>query len=139
MTARLAPVPRTIRPRSRQFHVVLGPDTRRRGAVRYWVLLTAALTATFLLLVYSRIALDRRAFVLEDVERRIELAEAEYWDLRLQVAQLQSPERISGLATEMGMVYPEVVRTIDVPGLGSPGPGIDERWIDLKVLLGAQP
>ncbi len=139
MTVRLQPAARPLRPRRRDFHVVVGPGARRRGSVRYWVLLTAALTATFLLLVYSRIALDRRAFLLEDIERRIELAEAEYWDLRLEVAELQSPERISGLATEMGMIYPESVQTIEVPGLGSPRPGVDERWVDLKVLLGAQP
>lgn len=139
MTARLQPASRALRPRPREFHVVVGPNAGRHGTARYWVLLTAALTATFLLLVFSRIALDRRAFVLEDLERRIHLAEAEYWDLRLQVTELQSPERISDLASEMGMVYPKSVTTIEVPGLGSPGPGVDERWVDLKVLLGAQP
>ena len=57
-TARVAPARIPVRRRP-EFHVVLGPGTRRRGRVRYWVLLTVALTAAFLLLVYSRIALDR--------------------------------------------------------------------------------
>jgi hypothetical protein len=65
--------------------------------------------------------------------------EARYWDLRLQVTELRAPERISSLAAEMGMVYPETVRTIEVPGLGESGTGVEERWIDLKALLGAQP
>lgn len=139
MTARLAPVNARVSRRGREFHVVIGPGTRRRGRRRYWVLLVAALTAAFLVSVYARIALDRSAFVVTDIERQITVEEARYWDLRLQVTELQAPERISSLALEMGMVYPEIVRTIEVPGLGESGPGVEERWIDLKALLGAQP
>ena len=139
MTARLAPASgRTIR-RAREFHVVLGPGSRGRGKQRYWILLALILAAAFLVSIYARIALDRSVFVVTDIEQQIATHENRYWDLRLQVTELQSPERISTLATEMGMVYPETMRTIDVPGLGGPGPGVDERWIDLKALLGAQP
>ena len=138
MTARLAPAQGRAVRRAREFHVVLGPG-RRRGKQRYWVLLGVSLAAAFLVSIYARIALDRSAFVVTDIEARSSVEEARYWDLRLQVSELQAPERISGLASEMGMVYPETVRTIDVPGLGGPGPGVDERWIDLKALLGAQP
>ena len=137
-TARVAPARIPVRRRP-EFHVVLGPGTRRRGRVRYWVLLTVALTAAFLLLVYSRIALDRSAFVLEEVERQIAMEEARYWELRLQVTELQSPDRVADAATGLGMVYPETVVTVEVPGLGSPGPGVEDRWIELKALLGAQP
>ena len=139
MTARLAPIHGSVARRGRQFHVVLGPATRRRGRRRYWVLLVAALTAAFLVSVYARIALDRSAFVVTDIEQLIVAEEARYWNLRLQVTELQAPERISSLAVEMGMVYPETVLTIEVPGLGESGPGVEERWIDLKALLGAQP
>jgi hypothetical protein len=118
---------------------VLGPGTRGRGKQRYWILLGLTLAAAFLVSIYARIALDRSAFVVTDIEQQIADQEARYWDLRLEVTQLQSPERISTLSAEMGMVYPETVRTIDVPGLGGPSPGVDERWIDLKALLGAQP
>lgn len=137
-TLRLAPGRTVTRPRP-EFHVLLGPGTRRRGRIRYWVLLGVALTAAFLLLVYSRIALDRSAFVLEDIEHQIAVEEARYRDLRLEVTELQAPERVASIADDLGMVYPETVVTIEVPGLGSPGPGIDERWIELKALLGAQP
>ncbi len=139
MTARLAPAHARAPRRTREFHVVLGPGTRGRARRRYWVLLGIALAAAFLVSVYARIALDRSAFVVTDIDHQISVEEARYWDLRLQVTELQSPDRISSLASEMGMVYPETVRTIDVPGLGGPGAGIDERWIDLKALLGAQP
>lgn len=138
MTARLAPATGRL-PRHREFHVVLGPGTRRRGKMRYWVMLVAVLVAAFLASVYARIALDRSAFVVTDLERRVEVEQARYWDLRLQVTEMQSPERIAQQAAEMGMVYPDVVETVLVPGLGGPGPGVDERWVDLKALLGAQP
>lgn len=139
MTARLAPVSGKALRRAREFHVVLGPGSRGRGKQRYWVLLGLTLAAAFLISIYARISLDRSVFVVTDIEQQIAAEEARYWDLRLEVTELQSPERISTLSGEMGMVFPETVRTIDVPGLGSPGPGVDERWIDLKALLGAQP
>ncbi len=93
----------------------------------------------FLVSVYARIALDRSAFVVTDIESEISTAEARYWDLRLQVTELQSPDRISTLAAEMGMVYPETIWTIDVPELRGAGGGVEDHWIDLKALLGAQP
>lgn len=137
-TARLSPG-HTHLGRHPGFHVVLGPGTRRRGRVRYWVLLAVAITVAFLMLVYSRIALDQSAFVLDDIEGRIAVEETRYWELRLQVTELQDPARVAAIADELGMVYPEAMVTIEVPGLGSPGPGVDDRWIDLKALLGAQP
>lgn len=137
MVARSQPLAVPLSPR-RGFHVVIGPRSRRRrlGGVLGMVFTVAAV---FFLMVSSRVALDRSAFVLEDVARQIEAEEARYWDLRLQVAELQSPERIAGLAEEMGMVYPIEIRRVEVPGLGTPGPDVEQRWSDLKNLLGAQP
>jgi cell division protein FtsL len=102
-----------------------------------WIGMAIAMSVVFLLLVSSRIALDRAAFVLEDYQILIAAEEARYWDLRMQVTELQSAERIAGLAAEMGMVYPDQIFTVEVPGLGGPGPGIEDRWIDLKALLSA--
>jgi hypothetical protein len=135
MVSRSAPTGFPL-PRTRGFHVVIGPTTRRRR-IGGWIGLAIALSAMFLLLVSSRIALDRAAFVLEDYEVRIAAEEARYWELRLQVTELQSAERIATMAAEMGMVYPDRIFTIEVPGLGGPGPGIEDRWIDLKALLSA--
>lgn len=135
MVARTAPLGVRSMPR-RGFHVVIDPASRRRR-VGGWIGLAAVLATAFLLLVSSRIALDRSAFVLESLETRIAAQEARYWELRLQVTQLQSPERIARMADEMGMVYPDEIREVYVPGLGGPGPGIEERWIDLKALLSA--
>jgi len=137
MVARTHPVVVPLS-RRREFHVVIGARRGRRR-IGGWVALAITVAASFFLLISSRIALDRSAFVLEDVEGEIATQEARYWDLRLEVTELQSPSRIADLAAEMGMVYPVSLRTIAVPGLGEPGPGIEERWADLKALLGAQP
>jgi hypothetical protein len=103
------------------------------------VVLAVALVAAFFLMIWSRTALDHNAFVLLETERRIAVAESIYWDLRLEAARLQSPERVLDAAIEMGMVYPETVRTIEVAGLAGRGLGAEERWVGLKPVLGAQP
>lgn len=135
MVSRTAPTGFPL-PRPRRFHVVIGPAARRRRTSG-WIGLAIVLSTAFLLLVSSRIALDRAAFILEDYQVLIAAEEARYWELRLEVTELQSAERIAGLAAEMGMVYPERIFTVEVPGLGGPGPGIEDRWIDLKALLSA--
>jgi cell division protein FtsL len=119
--------------------VVLGTRTGRRTRVGAWILLTLGLAAAFILLIYSRIALDRSAFVLEEVNRQMEVEEARYWQLRQEAAELQAPERVVARAHELGLVYPESVETIEVAGVGSAGTGTEDRWADLKALLGAQP
>ena len=136
MVARALPLGVPL-PRRRDFHVVIGPRVRRR--VGGWMLLALTVAGIFFLMISSRVALDRSAFVLQDVQRQVAAEEARYWSLRLRVAELQAPERIATLASDMGMVYPVTFATIDVPGLGEPGPGIEDRWIDLKALLSALP
>lgn len=136
MTAPAQPLPLPGGPGLR---VLVGASSRRRPRVGAWLLLTLVLAAAFLLLIYSRIALDHSAFVLQEVHRQMEVEEARYWQLRLQAAELQAPERIVARAQEMGMVYPVSVQTIEVPGMGSSGTGAEDHWADLKALLGAQP
>lgn len=137
MTAR----PRPLGPPRNAGTLRVVSATREGGAprLRGWLIVTITVLVAFFLLIYSRIALDRSAFVLEDVERQIEVEQARYWELRLQVADLQDPDRIVGLAEEMGMVYPEVVHTVEVPGIGTSQIDADDRWVDLKGLLSAQP
>jgi len=136
VTAPAQPLPFPGQPGLR---VLVGARARRRPHVGSWVLLTVVLSAAFFLLIYSRIALGRSAFVLQEINRQMEVEEAHYWDLRLEAAELQAPERIVARAQEMGLVYPQSVQTIAVSGMGSSGTGTEERWADLKALLGAQP
>ena len=137
MVARAHPGTRALAPR-RDFHVVIGPKLRRRRLAQ-WAMFAIAGCVLFLLLILSRIALDRHAFVIQEMEQAIAAEEARYWQLRLEVSELRDPARISRMAQSMGMVYPTEVRAVEVPGLGSPDPGIEERWVNLKLLLSAQP
>jgi hypothetical protein len=122
----------------RQFHVVI--DTRaRRRRVGGWIALGFTVAALFFVMISTRVALDRNAFILQDIRRQIESEETRYWELRLRLTELQAPERIARMAEDMGMVYPTEMVMIEVPGLGTPGPGVEEGWADLKTILSAQP
>lgn len=110
-----------------------------RPPIGAWLVLAVVVVGAFFILISSRIALDRTAFELDRLDREIAAEESRYWELRLEVTELQSPERIRELADEMGMVYPARVETIDVPALGTPVRDLEERWADLKALLSAQP
>jgi len=136
VTAAARPLAVPVRPPLR---VVIGPQTRRSPRLSGWLLLTVTVLTAFLLLIYSRIALDRSAFVLAEIAQQMELEEARYWDLRLEGAHLRSPDRITRMARNMGMVYPDEVRTVAAAGVGLGPAGVEERWVDLKALLSAQP
>jgi cell division protein FtsL len=122
-----------------EFRVVIGTRRRRAPRLRGWLLLAFTVLVAFLGLVYSRIALDRSAFVLDEIQQEMAAQEERYWELRLEVARLQEPDRIIGLAEEMGLVYPVEVRTVEVPGVGGTGTEGDDRWVDLKAILSARP
>ena len=124
---------------SPELRVLVGTPVRPGARVGPWLLLTVVVLAAFFLLIYSRIALDRSAFVIEEISRQTAVEETRYWELRLESARLQSPERIVAAAAELGMVYPDHVETLEVAGIGTSGTGAEERWADLKALLGAQP
>ncbi len=107
--------------------------------IRSWLIFTLAVIAAFFLLIYSRIALDRSAFDLKDIEEQIAVEETRYWNLQLDVARLDSPQRIMEAATEMGLVYPSEVRKLTVPIHDARVSVGDDRWAEVKALLGAQP
>lgn len=119
--------------------VLVGTPARPAPRLGPWLLLTVVVLAAFFLLIYSRIALDRSAFVIEEISRQTAVEETRYWELRLESARLQSPERIIDRARELGMVYPDSVETLEVAGIGASATGAEVRWADLKALLGAQP
>jgi hypothetical protein len=119
--------------------VVVTSHARRAPRLRWWLLLAFTVVVAFFALVFSRVTLDRSAFVLDDIERQMEIEQSRYWELRLEAARLQSPERIVTRATEMGLVYPAEVHTLEVAGVGDGGSEIDDRWLDLKATLSARP
>lgn len=111
----------------------------RRLRLRGWVIFTVAAVVAFLALIYSRVLLDRSAFLLEDLGSQIESAETVYWELRLEVARLESPERVIRAAEGMGLVYPTARRTVEAISIDRGAGDVDENWLELKPLLSAQP
>ncbi len=134
-----AAAPGISAPAAPGFRVAIAARRHRRAGWRTWLLLAVMITAAFFLMIWSRIALDHTAFVLQEVEGQMTAEESRYWDLRLEAARLQAPDRIIDAAVEMGMVYPATLRTVEVAGLGGEGTETEERWVDLKAVLGAQP
>ena len=136
MTAPAQPLPL---PGSPGLRVLVGARQRRTPAAGAWVFLAVVLAAAFFLLIYSRIALDRSAFVLQEIAHQTEAAEARYWQLRLEAAELQAPERIMARAQELGMVYPAQVEILEVAGMEATVSGPEDRSANIKALLGTQP
>lgn len=112
---------------------------QRRFRLRGWVIFTLAAVLAFMALIYSRVLLDRSAFVLSDLENQLDAAETRYWELRLEVARLESPERVIRAAEGMGLVYPTSRVPIEAPGFDRTGVEVDANWLELKPLLSAQP
>lgn len=71
--------------------------------------------AMFFALIYSRVALDRAAFQITTLDGQISEQEGLFDELRLAVAQLESPQRIYAEAEQMGMVLPDEGRTVSAP------------------------
>ncbi len=133
MTVRVAAAPTT----TGGLDLVRGREARVPH-IRGWLVFTVAVVAAFFVLIYSRTALDRTAFELQDLESRIVAEETRYWELRLDVARLQAPGRIMRLGEEMGLVYPSEIRPVAVAGSRAGASGIEDRWTELKALLSAQ-
>jgi len=77
---------------------------------------TVLVVAIFFAMIYLRIAMDRSAFELDAVNEQIALEQSRTLDLRLELAQLQNPQRIATQAAQIGLVYPEEQITIVVTG-----------------------
>ena len=103
-----------------------------RPHMRSWVVFLIAVVLAFFGLIFSRISLDRSAFVLEELERDIAEQETYQRDLRLEVARLYAPERLSALADGMGLVYPAERISLEVPALGEVELSPEYRWAQLR-------
>lgn len=81
------------------------------------VFFTLLVVAIFFSMIYLRIAMDRSAFELDTVNDQITLEESRGLDLRLELAQLQDPQRIAAQASQIGLVYPEDQFAVIVTGI----------------------
>ncbi len=125
---------------------VLGADVRspRRTArsqsrVRPWFLFVIIVVAAFFGLTYSRISLDRSAFLLDTLEDQLAAEEARHFDLRVEVAELRSPQRIAAEAAGMGLVFPDARVELTVDHVPDEELDLEYRWAQLRALLSAQP
>ncbi len=71
------------------------------------IFFTILVIGVFFLMIYLRIALDQSAFELDTLQEQIAVEESAQLDLRLELAQLQDPQRIASQAAEIGLVFPE--------------------------------
>lgn len=114
MTARplRAPQPRT-RPGIR----VIGGKRSKRPQVGPFAVFGIVVVASMFGLVVARTSLDAGAFELADLHQRIADEQERQQLLELEVARLESPTRVAPLAEEMGLVFPDVRRTLMVDGI----------------------
>ena len=115
------------------------PAKRSGARLRPWVIFATFVIIAFFGLILSRVALDRSGFELDDLEQQITIEEARHWDLRVEVARLQDPNRITAIAIANGLVYPDKRIEIEVPGIEVDLLDPEFRWAQLKAVLTAQP
>ena len=125
---------------------VLGADVRsprrtvrQTSRMRPWFLFVIIVVGAFFGLTYSRISLDRSAFLLDSLEDQIAEQEARHFDLRVDVAELRDPQRIAAEAAQMGMVFPDARIELTVEHVADEELDLEYRWAQLRALLSAQP
>jgi hypothetical protein len=146
--ARPAEVDRsTERDRLRHLRVV-GPRERRartfRLTPRAGVTMTVALFGGLFAVAGSHALLIESQARLDRLDDQVAEAEADYERLRMEAAEMASPERILAEAGEMGMVAPDgrVWVSPDQPTTAEGGGGDDDpttTWEDIKPHLGSTP
>ncbi len=114
-------------------------EVRARPRLRPLVFFVVIVIAAFFTMIFARISLDRTAFELQKLEDQISVEQARHGDLRVEIARLQDPGRITRAAASMGLVYPDERVSIEVPGLGGAGIEQERRRTELRALLAAQP
>lgn len=76
-------------------------------------------------MVWSRTLLDEGAFQLAELHAQIEHETIQNRLLRLEVARLENPDRVAALAEPLGLLYPDEVVHIQVPGVTPVLPGFE--------------
>jgi cell division protein FtsL len=92
--------------------------------------------------VAAHVLLTQRQFRLDALERKAATEEATYERLRLEVAQLEAPERIVAAAQQLGMVPPAnvtyVSSTRPTPAAtANDAPAPEDQWATVKSHLAA--
>lgn len=97
--------------------------TRRRRARVVAVMASIVVAAALFGLVAANVVLTQHQFALETLEEKAAAEQARYERLRLQVAELEAPERIVATAQErLGMVPPATVTYLSPTGPSTQAP-----------------
>lgn len=104
--------------------------------------LTTAGIAVFAIAVFglvaAHVALAQGQFQLEHIEAEAERQQSRYEELRLRVAEMESPARVVAAATDLGLVHPENV-TYLAPDVGDrpevEAPADSMAWTTVKPYL----
>jgi hypothetical protein len=107
--------------------------------LRAWVLFVVVVVAAFFGLTYSRTSLDDSAIKLDALDHQITEQEGRHSELRAQVAELRDPRRIDEKVADAGFVFARDQVTLTVERTEDDEVAPEERWAQLKSLLGAQP
>jgi cell division protein FtsL len=136
--------PRPAQPRP---HLkVVPPNTlsvagRRRRARRFGAALSVILFIGVFGVVAAHVVLTQRQFRLERLEREATAEEARYERLRLDVAELESPERVVAAAQQLGMVPPATITYLassrSTPATGHKAETPGDEWATVKSHLAA--
>jgi hypothetical protein len=119
--------------------VIPGAARKHRTKISHWVMFALAVIVAFFGLIYSRISLDSSAFEIQKLEQEIAIQEDLHWQLRYELAQIQSPALLEQQIADLGMVYPEARLALSVPIVGVDELDPDYRWAQLRAILSAQP
>jgi cell division protein FtsL len=147
---RRAPSARSTQPRrapepTRPNLRVLPPGTltaagRRRRTRRFAIVMSGIVVAAVFGVVAAHVVLTQRQFRLEKLEQQASAAQQQYERLRLEVAQLESPERVVAAAQQLGMVPPATITYLASSRPQSAPPkqtNEDTSWANVKSHLAA--
>ncbi len=148
------PRPATTAPRRDHLHVVRPERARRpRFSPKVGVLITGLLFAGLFALAVVNTLLVQGQIRLDQLDGQVAEEQARYQELRLEVAGLESPERVVAVAqTRLGMVSPddivylapaEPVDDGEEPDAADSGSGVlaqgEDGWTTVKPLLEPAP
>ena len=115
------------------------PSRRQRVASFGTTVLVAALLVFAVVSVQALVS--QTSFRMRELDRRAAALQRTYSRLKLEVAELSSPARITAEARRLGLRLPEVVRTLHVAAARSTSPQREpgEASFALKRVLGRNP
>ena len=114
---------------------------RRRRRVPFLLFALLLVAAIVVGLVSAQALVAQESFRMADLSAEADRLEASYGRLRLEVAELSSPDRIVDAARKAGLVLPEEVEELRLPAIGggsSDATDTGESVLALKGVLGGE-